>query len=180
MDSDVGHPIPGSSNPGESRLRAMSMTMAIEVAPAPPPKVVLPEDVHNQANAVPPEGDPRPPRDDDAASNVSSSLVPFQFRKFTQESYRFLLEREAEEKRKAAEKKEGPTEGRLVDGELVYDGEEMNEPRMPRDPTLVEGNQLPDHLEQDFPKELLNQPLEEIDELLKDKVGQSTSSNVLQ
>ena len=130
------------------------------------------DDPSDQSKAVLPGADDGvPPKDDDAASNVSSSLPPFQFRKFTSESYKLLKEREAEWKRKAAEKKERPSEGRLVDGELVYDEEEGEEPCLQRDQSMVEGNMLPEHLDQDFPKELFNQPIEEIDTLLKDKVS---------
>ena len=143
----------------------------IEVITTPPQ-----EDMYgDQSQAVPPAAATaqEPAVDnEDAASNVSSSLVAYQFKQFNKESYQRLHEREAEFKRKAQEKKDRPSEGRLVDGELVYDGEEGDEPPLDRDPNLVEGNTLPEHMEQDFPKELFSTPIEEIDSLIKDKVRQ--------
>ena len=91
------------------------------------------------------------------------------FAPFTPQSFENILIREAEDKRKAEEKKNAPQEGRLVDGELKFgddDEEGDGEPKWDRDPALVEGCVLPESLGKP-PKHLL---LEEIDPVLKEKV----------
>lgn len=92
------------------------------------------------------------------------------FRIFTPDSYIRLCQREEEERRKEAERRDQPTEGRLVDGELIFNEEDEGE-KIENDPDLLEGNALPTHLAEVFPKELFSQPIEEIDEYIKDKVG---------
>ena len=99
---------------------------------------------------------------------------PNPFVLFTPESYERLVIREEEEKRKAIEKKNRPAEGRLVDGELKFDEEEEDGPPMERDPMLIEGNSLPDHLAEIFPPEYYTKPIEDVDQYIKAKVSNIT------
>jgi hypothetical protein len=92
------------------------------------------------------------------------------FRKFTPRSYRKLLKRAEEDKKKTEEKKNEIHEGRLVDGELKFDNTDDDEEKLERDPGLFEGGALPSYLSEDFPTELFRYPLEEIDPAIKDKV----------
>jgi len=87
------------------------------------------------------------------------------FRVFNQDSYRRLVEREAARKLKEENAKE--EEGRLVDGQIVFD--EEVEVKQDRDPKLADGMSLPEKMGR-FPKELLGVPLEEIDPYIKEKV----------
>ena len=98
---------------------------------------------------------------------------PNPFRLFTPESYERLLIKEEEEKRTALEKKNRPAEGRLVDGELKFDDEEEEGPPMERDPMLMEGNSLPEHLAEIFPPEYYTKPIEDVDQYIKAKVRSS-------
>ncbi len=91
------------------------------------------------------------------------------FQLFTPESYQKLLTREAEDLKKSLQKR-NPAEGRLVDGELKFDEEEDEGLHLERDPLLVEGNWLPEHLDTIFPTELYNKPIEEVDQYIKAKV----------
>ena len=100
-----------------------------------------------------------------AAEEEERLKVPF--RVFTKESYIRLLEKERE--RKIREERKEEEEGRLVDGEIVFD--ESTEDKQDRDPKLADGMTLPEKLGR-FPKELIGAPLEEIDPFIKDKVGQ--------
>ena len=102
---------------------------------------------------------------------------PNPFRLFTPESYERLLIREEEEKRTALEKKNRPAEGRLVDGELKFDDEEEDGPPMERDPMLMEGNSLPEHLAEIFPPEYYTKPIEDVDQYIKAKVSSNFYTN---
>jgi len=94
------------------------------------------------------------------------------FRKFTKQSYIKLIERENEQKRKEANN--GEDEGRLVDGEIVFDDDGETAPE--KDPKLAEGQCLPENMGR-FPRDLLSIPLEEIDPNIKDKVRLKHISN---
>lgn len=87
------------------------------------------------------------------------------FREFNKDSYRRLLEKE--HARRIKEEKNEEEEGRLVDGEIVF--EESASTKQDRDPKLADGQSLPEKLGR-FPKELLGMPLEEIDPYIKEKV----------
>lgn len=91
------------------------------------------------------------------------------FRPFTKKSYEKLLRKEQEHKT-AKKKNTDSDEGRLVDGEIVFDNDEDDTPKMTRDPKLVDGQTLPEKLGR-FPKELEGIPLEEIDPYITHKVG---------
>ena len=93
----------------------------------------------------------------------------YNFKIFNKKSYAELLRGEREYKRIEKKRKDFPMEGRLVDGELIFD-DDGDENKNDRDPTLVAGNTLPLSMEEDFPPELLGTPLEEIDHYIKDKV----------
>lgn len=87
------------------------------------------------------------------------------FRVFNKDSYKRLVDKEKARKLKEESKEE--EEGRLVDGEIVFD--EESGPKQDRDPKLADGQALPEKMGR-FPKELLGIPLEEIDPYIKDKV----------
>ncbi|KAI0225114.1 hypothetical protein LSAT2_023983, partial [Lamellibrachia satsuma] len=92
------------------------------------------------------------------------------FRPFTVDSYRRLLEREAEQAKKQVEKiPDQFQEGRLVDGELKFGEAESEEEKAEHDPDLVEGRGIPERLGE-VPLELIGKPLEEIDPHIQDKV----------
>lgn len=89
------------------------------------------------------------------------------FRMFNKDSYRRLVEKEKERKLKEENKQE--EEGRLVDGEIVFEEESSSRPD--RDAKLADGMTLPEKMGR-FPKELVGVPLEDIDPYIKDKVRQ--------
>lgn len=93
------------------------------------------------------------------------------YRRFTPESYRFLVERDLEAKRKEDEKRNKLEEGRLVDGKLIFGEEEeqVEEDKKEKDNLLIEGNNLPESY-LPFPRKLYGVPIEEIDPYIKDKV----------
>jgi hypothetical protein len=95
-------------------------------------------------------------------------IIP-NFKVFTRDSYHRVIKKYETFKRKVQEKKDTPAEGRLVDGELKFGDDEDDEPVPERDPLLLEGNTLPEYLEEYFPPELTGKPLEEIDSYLNDK-----------
>lgn len=90
------------------------------------------------------------------------------FRIFTKESLERLERDEEERKLKEANKDED--EGRLVDGEIVFD--EDVTAKMDKNPKLADGQSLPENMGR-FPKELLGIPIEEIDPYIKVKVSSS-------
>jgi len=99
------------------------------------------------------------------------------FRPFTKQSFYRLCQREQQEKLKASNKRD-VEEGRLVDGEIVFDDLDDDADKITRDPKLAEGQALPEKLGH-FPKELEGVPIEEIDPHIKDKVrDQSTKSDL--
>lgn len=99
----------------------------------------------------------------EAAAEVERLKEPF--RVFTRESFR-RLEKRAHE-RKVKEENNEEDEGRLVDGEIVFD--EDSTTKMDKDPKLADGQPLPEKMGR-FPKELIGVPLEEIDPYIKVKV----------
>ncbi|CAH1797368.1 unnamed protein product [Owenia fusiformis] len=84
---------------------------------------------------------------------------------FTRKSYENLVHRDIERKQREKEKAK-PKEGRLVDGELVYDDDDDDDAKE-RDPSLVEGNTLPSQYE--CPKKYYGKALEDLDKAIKDK-----------
>lgn len=93
------------------------------------------------------------------------------FHEFTQESYARLVAKEIERKRKQERKGDEDNEGRLVDGEIVFDYDtEDHSLKITRDPKLADGQPLPEKLGR-FPKELDGVPLEEIDPHIEEKVS---------
>lgn len=91
------------------------------------------------------------------------------FRPFTKKSYERLLLEERERECREKKKSDGD-EGRLVDGEIVFDNTDEDKPVMTRDPKLVDGQTLPEKLGR-FPKELEGIPLDEIDPYITHKVS---------
>jgi len=96
------------------------------------------------------------------------------FNIFTKDSYQRLLDRELEHKLKEAQKKNSDNEGRLVDGEIVFDDLDNDSEKSSHDPKLADGQPLPEKLGR-FPKELEGTPLEEIDANIEEKVGNDTN-----
>ena len=133
------------------------------------PPSSLPAESTSQPHGVPTTGPPFMGALDH--SNTPSFPAPNPFRLFTPESYQRLLVKEAVELKKAQERKNRPAEGRLVDGELKFDEEEDENFCLDRDPLLVEGNNLPDHLDAIFPLDYYNKPIEEVDQFIKAKVS---------
>lgn len=88
------------------------------------------------------------------------------FRIFTKDSLERLEREEKERQLKEANKDED--EGRLVDGEIVFD--EDVTAKMDKNPKLADGQTLPENMGR-FPKELLGVPIEEIDPYIKVKVS---------
>ena len=103
--------------------------------------------------------------DEERAAAEEAERLKEPFRIFDQNSYRRLVEREKSEKLKKENTEE--EEGRLVDGEIVFD--EDTSAKIDRDPKLADGMSLPEKMGR-FPRELLGIPLEEIDPYIKDKV----------
>lgn len=108
-------------------------------------------------------GEPMTEEEKLAAEEAERLKTPFRI--FDKDSYRRLVEKEKERKLKEDDKEE--EEGRLVDGEIVFDEEPGN--KQDRDPKLADGMALPENMGR-FPKELVGIPLEEIDPYIKDKV----------
>ena len=100
----------------------------------------------------------------------SDPPVEKRFNEFNKESYERILEKELERKRKTEVKRDGDEEGRLVDGEIVFDDVEDESEKITADPKLADGQPLPEKLGR-FPKELDGVPLEEIDPHIEEKVG---------
>lgn len=103
--------------------------------------------------------------EDEKAAAAEAERLKEPFRIFDRASYRRLIEREKAQKLKEETNEE--EEGRLVDGEIVFD--EDTSAQQDRDPKLADGMSLPEKLGR-FPRELLGMPLEEIDPFIKDKV----------
>lgn len=101
-----------------------------------------------------------------AAEEAERLKVPF--RVFDKDSFRRLVEKD--KARKLREENKEEEEGRLVDGEIVFD--EGTENKQERDPKLADGMSLPESMGR-FPRELSGVPLEEIDPYIKDKVSLS-------
>lgn len=103
------------------------------------------------------------------AQTAEPQATVARFREFTKESYDRLLEKELERKLKVNVQKEGDSEGRLVDGEIVFDDVEEASAKSIKDPKLADGQPLPEKLGR-FPKELDGVPIEELDPAIEDKV----------
>lgn len=103
--------------------------------------------------------------DEERAAAEEAERLKEPFRLFDQNSYRRLVEREKAQKLKEQSNEE--EEGRLVDGEIVFD-EDTNS-KIDKDPKLADGMSLPEKLGR-FPREYLGMPLEEIDPYIKEKV----------
>lgn len=106
----------------------------------------------------------------EAPSDSDEEEEETHFRRFTSESYIRLLEREAEAKRKEEERKTRPNEGRLVDGELRFDGDDEDDAVKERNSLLLEGNNLPESYGE-VANEFISTPLEELDPAITDKVS---------
>lgn len=92
-----------------------------------------------------------------------------QFRPYDKKSWDNQIQKDRDAQRKL-DKNNGKAVAHLVDGELKFEDDE-EEARKTRDPTLQEGNILPDELSEVFKEELYGKPLEEIDKYIKDKVN---------
>lgn len=114
-----------------------------------------------------------------ASSFLSRDEPEEGYRKFTKDSWDRLLIREQEDLKRQAERKDKPSEGKLVDGEIKFDTDENDEDNIERDSELVEGQVLPESRLGEFPDELLGAPIEEIDKYIKDKVSRSGYLSVL-
>ncbi|XP_056021116.1 sodium channel protein 1 brain-like isoform X8 [Ostrea edulis] len=90
-----------------------------------------------------------------------------QFRPYDKKSWDNQIQKDRDAQRKL-DKNNGKAVAHLVDGELKFEDDE-EEARKTRDPTLQEGNILPDELSEVFKEELYGKPLEEIDKYIKDK-----------
>lgn len=104
--------------------------------------------------------------DEEREAAAEAERLKEPFRVFTTDSYK-RLEREERDRKLKEETNNGEDEGRLVDGEIVFD-EDQSE-KLDRDPKLADGQPLPEKLGR-FPKELVGVPLEEIDPYIKVKV----------
>ena len=90
--------------------------------------------------------------------------------KFTPETFKRQLVRQAEEKLKE-QRASQLQEGRLVDGTLVFgDGEDDDEDKIDFDPYLQEGCNVPEDYPP-IPRHLIGVPIEEIDRHIKETVG---------
>lgn len=97
----------------------------------------------------------------------SSEGVHKTFRPFTKESYERLVQADIQKRFKENKKANGD-EGRLVDGEIVFD--EVEDDLVKKcDPKLADSQPLPEKLGR-IPKDLEGIALEEIDPHIKDKV----------
>ncbi|XP_062583302.1 sodium channel protein 1 brain-like isoform X2 [Saccostrea cucullata] len=89
------------------------------------------------------------------------------FRLYDKRSWEDQVQKEKDAQRKL-DKNNGKAVAHLVDGELKFEDDE-EEAKKTRDPTLQEGNILPDELSEVFTVDYYGKPLEEIDKYIKDK-----------
>ena len=106
---------------------------------------------------------PTPSRLDDEDLPIGKRI-----RLYTKESWDTQVRKEQEHQRKL-DKNDGKAIAHLVDGELKFEDDE-EEAKIDRDPTLAEGNVLPDELSDVFRSDYFGRPVEEIDRFIKDKV----------
>ncbi|XP_076443937.1 sodium channel protein 1 brain-like [Babylonia areolata] len=98
---------------------------------------------------------------------ILSRIVSFHL--FSEDSYRHLVERETADLARAQERASKAQEAHLVDGQLVFGGEEdENDKPPPRNPDFREGNVLREEYGI-FPTDYFGRPLEEIDQGIRSK-----------
>ena len=158
-----------------------TMPKAVDVAGRHPPDdsqtiSAAPADAPAPADTNPDSGEQASGDAEDADKKISKEGNEIlnhivSFHPFTEDSYRVLVEREAADKARAEDRAARAQEAHLVDGELIFGGEqEEGEKPPPKNPDLREGNVLRDEYGV-CPPAYFGKPLEEIDKGIRDKVG---------